>query len=59
MESGGMNAPKTLERPLADTLYFAGEALSSAGVGGTVDDALTSGIRAAKRIVKACHPSTV
>jgi monoamine oxidase len=39
-----------LARPVADTLYFAGEATDLLGYGGTVHGAIASGIRAAKQV---------
>ncbi|MGH8258648.1 MAG: flavin monoamine oxidase family protein [Steroidobacteraceae bacterium] len=48
---GGCEAPAALARPLADTLYFAGEAVN-AGSSGTVEAALQSGQRAARGIAK-------
>jgi monoamine oxidase len=45
--SGG-GARRTLALPIADTLFFAGEATDAAGEHGTVAGALQSGIRAAR-----------
>jgi monoamine oxidase len=48
---GGIDAPKQLQKPIERTLYFAGEATASEGLGGTVDAAITSGKRAARQIL--------
>lgn len=48
---GGCDAPAELARPLAGTLFFAGEA-ATAGESGTVEAALQSGRRAAREIAK-------
>jgi monoamine oxidase len=45
---GGEDAPAALAEPLADTLFFAGEATADKGRIGTVDGALASGLRAAR-----------
>lgn len=45
---GGGGARRTLALPIADTLFFAGEATDAAGEHGTVAGALQSGIRAAR-----------
>lgn len=47
---GGIAAPAELARPIADTLFFAGEATES-GFGGTVAAAIASGHRAACEIL--------
>jgi len=44
---GGAHARASLAQPLDDTLFFAGEATSTNGQGGTVNGALASGARAA------------
>lgn len=44
---GGVHARAALAKPLDDTLFFAGEATSINGQGGTVNGALGSGARAA------------
>jgi len=49
---GGRKAPLELGRPLAGTLFFAGEATAPLGRNGTVDGALASGYRAAKEILE-------
>lgn len=45
---GGAGAREALQRPLADTLFFAGEATNLEGESGTVGGALQSGERAAR-----------
>jgi monoamine oxidase len=45
---GGGNARATLAQPVDDTLFFAGEATSTDGNGGTVNGALETGERAAR-----------
>ncbi|HWN94105.1 MAG TPA: FAD-dependent oxidoreductase [Methylomirabilota bacterium] len=48
----GLDLPKLLAEPLAETLYFAGESTAMDGQMGTVFGALESGLRAAKEIVE-------
>jgi monoamine oxidase len=50
---GGMDAPRRLAAPVEDTLFFAGEATATEGLGGTVDAALLTGRRAADEILAA------
>jgi monoamine oxidase len=50
---GNSGAPKKLAKPVENTLFFAGEATATGGVGGTVDAALASGRRAADEILAA------
>jgi monoamine oxidase len=50
---GGMEAPKRLAAPVEDTLFFAGEATATHGLGGTVDAAILTGRRAADEILSA------
>jgi hypothetical protein len=50
--------PRQLAQPIADTLFFAGEATDSQGEQGTVHAALTSGIRAANEIVRSIRHVT-
>ena len=50
---GGVDAPATLARPLAGTLFFAGEATDTEGATGTVHGAIASGRRAAKQALRA------
>lgn len=48
---GGANAPDELSKPIANTLYFAGEATNLEGHWGTVHGAISSGVRAAREIL--------
>ena len=48
---GGENAPRQLAAPIADTLFFAGEATEFTGHNGTVNGAMASGVRAANEIL--------
>jgi monoamine oxidase len=52
---GGGEARALLAQPLADTLYFAGEATDTDNESGTVTGALHSGRRAASELLQACH----
>jgi monoamine oxidase len=52
---GGADAARSLSRPVQHTLYFAGEA-SSTEENGTVEGAISSGLRAARQVLR--HPST-
>lgn len=45
---GGMQAPRTLAKPIDDTVFFAGEATSETADLGTVHGALQSGVGAAE-----------
>lgn len=47
----GLDLPKLLAAPVADTLFFAGEATVTDGVTGTVFGALETGLRAAQEIL--------
>jgi monoamine oxidase len=49
---GGMDAAQTLAAPVADTLYFAGEATNGDGYNGTVHGAIATGMRAAKAVLQ-------
>ena len=49
----GEGAREALRRPLADTLFFAGEATNLDGEAGTVSGALQSGERAARELLRA------
>jgi monoamine oxidase len=49
---GGDGAREALAAPLDDTLFFAGEATSLDGQGGTVNGALESGVRAAGEVAE-------
>lgn len=46
---GGSNAAKTLAKPVAGTLFFAGEATDTGGRTGTVEGAIATGLRAARQ----------
>jgi monoamine oxidase len=48
--AGGLNAPKLLSEPVANTLFFAGEHTDTTGHWGTVHAAVRSGLRAADQI---------
>ncbi len=48
---GGEDAPRQLAAPVADTLFFAGEATEFTGHISTVNGALASGTRAANEIL--------
>jgi monoamine oxidase len=50
---GGDGARASLARPIDDTLFFAGEATSTDGQGGTVNGALETGERAAEEALNA------
>lgn len=50
---GGSDAPRTLSRPLDDTIFFAGEATDTEGRTGTVEGALATGRRAGRDAVRA------
>jgi monoamine oxidase len=50
--AGGVSAPAELARPLASTLFFAGEATDTEGATGTVHGALSSGRRAARQVIR-------
>ncbi|HLK39914.1 MAG TPA: FAD-dependent oxidoreductase, partial [Polyangiaceae bacterium] len=47
---GGAGAASLLEQPLGDVLFFAGEATSPPPWNGTVEGALGSGARAARKV---------
>jgi monoamine oxidase len=49
---GGGNARAILAAPVDETLFFAGEATSADGQGGTVNGALESGERAASELAQ-------
>jgi monoamine oxidase len=54
---GGMDAAKTLAAPVANTLYFAGEATNGEGYNGTVHGAIATGLRAAKELLQSLQDS--
>ena len=49
---GGMDAAAKLAEPVANTLYFAGEATNSYGYNGTVHGAIATGLRAANELLQ-------
>jgi monoamine oxidase len=49
---GGMDAAAKLAEPVANALYFAGEATNSDGYNGTVHGAIATGLRAAKELLQ-------
>jgi monoamine oxidase len=49
---GGAEAGRTLARPVAETLFFAGEATDAEGRTGTVEGALATGLRAARQVAR-------
>ena len=49
---GGSDAAEALARPVAGTLYFAGEAADAEGRNATVHGAIASGRRAAKQVIR-------
>jgi len=50
---GGITASIALARPIADTLFFAGEATNSDGNSGTMHGAIATGYRAAEELLRA------
>jgi monoamine oxidase len=54
--AGGLDAPRRMTEPVADTLYFAGEHTDLTGNWGTVHAALGSGLRAARQILQSRAP---
>lgn len=54
---GGVDASAMLARPLAGTLFFAGEATDTDGATGTVHGAIASGRRAARQAQRALNQS--
>ena len=54
---GGVDAPAVLARPLAGTLFFAGEATDTEGATGTVHGAIATGRRAARQVQRALNQS--
>ncbi len=51
VKAGGLDQLSALAEPVADTLYFAGEATNTEGHTGTVHGALATGERAARLIL--------
>ena len=58
MPAGALDAPDALAKPVAGTLFFAGEATDTTGRTGTVDGAIASGRRAARELLAARNPLT-
>jgi monoamine oxidase len=54
---GGADAARVLAEPISDTLFFAGEATNFEGHNGTVNGAISSGVRAANEIL--CRSATL
>jgi monoamine oxidase len=54
--TGGLDAPRQLSQPVADTLFFAGEHTDTTGHWGTVHAAIRSGLRAARQILDLPNP---
>ena len=54
---GGMDAAAKLADPVADTLYFGGEATNGDGYNGTVHGAIATGLRAAKELLQSLADS--
>jgi monoamine oxidase len=54
---GGMDAAQKLAEPVANTLYFAGEATNSDGYNGTVHGAIATGLRAANELLQSFQDS--
>jgi monoamine oxidase len=50
---GGGHAQQDLAKPIANRLFFAGEASDITGYNGTVHGAMASGQRAAEEIIRA------
>ncbi|HEY6937586.1 MAG TPA: NAD(P)/FAD-dependent oxidoreductase, partial [Terriglobales bacterium] len=57
LAGGAEEAQRQLAAPLADTLFFAGEATNSQGHHATVHGAIGSGYRAAAEVLKRASPS--
>jgi monoamine oxidase len=53
VRAGGDGAQENLARPIADTLFFAGEASETEGHFGTVHGAMATGMRAARQLLSA------
>jgi monoamine oxidase len=58
VQVGGEGARKALAAPLADTLFFAGEATDYEGENGTVAGALQSGLRAARDVLASARKTS-
>ncbi|WP_320408722.1 flavin monoamine oxidase family protein [Candidatus Korobacter versatilis] len=53
VKAGGLGAQEALASPVADTLFFAGEATESQGHHATVHGAIATGLRAAEEVKRA------
>lgn len=51
---GGIDAARALAAPVAETLYFAGEATNADGYNATVHGAIASGYRVAEELLTSC-----
>jgi monoamine oxidase len=49
--TGGLDAWRTLSRPIEGTLFFAGEGTAAHGFNGTIDGAIATGWRAAREVL--------
>jgi monoamine oxidase len=49
--TGGLEAWRTLSRPLENTLFFAGEGTAASGYNGTIEGAIATGWRAAREVL--------
>lgn len=49
--TGGLDAWRTLSRPVEDTLFFAGEGTAAHGFNGTIEGAIATGWRAAREVL--------
>ena len=56
---GGLEAHRTLAAPIADTLFFAGEATCGDGYNATMEGAVRSGRRAATELLAARSPGII
>lgn len=51
IKAGGLDAQQELEKPVANTLFFAGEMIPGRGQTGTVSGAIRSGLNAAAKLI--------
>jgi len=56
---GAMDAAESLGKPVANTLFFAGEATDAQTFGGTVDSAIATGRSAARQILQLWPPRAI
>jgi monoamine oxidase len=56
--AGGLSAHRTLARPVARTIFLAGEATCGGGANATMDGAIESGRRAAEGVIRGGKAST-